>query len=181
MKENWTYIKGFNGKYSISDKGRVWSNNYNKELKQIDNGKGYLRVNLCLKAKCRKLLVHKLVAEHFLPKEKSDQCVNHKDEDTKNNKVSNLEWCTYKYNANYGTRNKRIVKSREISPKWLKSKTIPVVSINIKTGECNYYKSMMEAERNGFSSGHISECIRGINKSHKGCKWLKQSEYKGVS
>lgn len=70
MKENWSDIKGFNGKYMISDKGRVWSNNYNKELKQIDNGKGYLRVNLCFNAKCKPILVHRLVAEHFLTKEK---------------------------------------------------------------------------------------------------------------
>ena len=181
MEESLSEINGFNGKYMISDKGRVWSNNYNKELKQIDNGKGYLRVNLCFNSKCKAILVHRLVAETFLSKNSKDQCINHIDENRKNNCLSNLEWCTYKHNANHGTKNIRMVKSRETSPKWLREQTIPVVGVNVKTGECNYYKSMMEAERNGFHSGHISDCVRGINKSHKGYKWFKQSEYKGVS
>ena len=181
MEESWSEINGFNGKYMISDKGRVWSNNYNKELKQIDNGKGYLRVNLCFNSKCKAILVYRLVAETFLSKNSKDQCINHIDENRKNNCLSNLEWCTYKHNANHGTKNIRMVKSRETSPKWLREQTIPVVGVNVKTGECNYYKSMMEAERNGFHSGHISDCVRGINKSHKGYKWFKQSEYKGVS
>ncbi|WP_145232955.1 NUMOD4 domain-containing protein [Staphylococcus arlettae] len=184
MEENWSNIKGFNGKYMISDKGRVWSNNYNKELKQIDNGKGYLRVNLCFNAKCKAILVHRLVAEHFLTKEKGKQYINHKDENSRNNKLSNLEWCTFEYNINYGNHNSNVSNSLKLSntrKRYDKSQSIPVVGINIETGECNYYKSMMEAERNGFHSGHISDCVRGINKSHKGYKWFKQSEYKGVS
>ncbi|MCD8872112.1 NUMOD4 domain-containing protein [Staphylococcus gallinarum] len=184
MEESWSEINGFNGKYMISDEGRVWSNNYNKELKQIDNGKGYLRVNLCFNAKCKAILVHRLVAEHFLPKEKGKHYINHKDENSKNNKLSNLEWCTFEYNINYGNHNSNVANSLKVSSTrkhYDKSQSIPVVGISIKTGECKYYKSMMEAERNGFHSGHISDCVRGINKSHKGYKWFKQSEYKGVS
>lgn len=181
MAENWMYIKIFNKEYMISDKGNVWSNKSDKMLKQFDNGYGYLRVSLTKNGKTKQYLVHRLVAETFLSKNSKDQCVNHIDENRKNNCLSNLEWCTYKHNANHGTKNIRMVKSRETSPKWLREQTIPVVAVNMKTGVRNYYKSMMEAERNGFHSGHISDCVRGINKSHKGYKWFKQSEYKGVS
>lgn len=70
-----------------------------------------------------------------------------------------------------------MVKSREISPKWLREQTIPVVGVNVKTGECNYYKSMMEAERHGFHSGHISDCVNGKSKTHKGYQWYKEEEF----
>ena len=184
MTENWSDIKGYEGKYMISNKGNVWSNNYNKKLKQIDNGKGYLRVNLCLNAKCKAILVHRLVAEHFLPRVHGKQYINHIDENTKNNKLSNLEWCTFEYNINYGNHNKNVSNSLKLSYERNRSnlpQVIPVVGVDIKNGTFIYFDSMMDAERNGFHSGHISDCIRGKGKSHKGYKWFKQSEYKGVS
>ena len=181
MKETWKHIKGYDGKYMVSNKGNVWSKKRNRMLKQIDNGKGYLRVSLSFMSKRKLTLVHKLVAEHFLQREVGKEYVNHIDENKSNNISSNLEWCTAKYNLNYGTRNQRIIDSRRTSQKWLKEQTTPVIGVNIKDNSTIVFISMMEAERNGFHSGHISECVRGKAKSHKGYKWFKQSEYKVVS
>lgn len=47
--------------------------------------------------------IHRLVAEAFIPNPNNYPCINHKDENPSNNNIDNLEWCTYKYNANYGT------------------------------------------------------------------------------
>lgn len=64
---------------------------------------GYYYVDL----QGKRRLVHRLVAEAFIDNPDDLPEVNHKDEDKVNNSVENLEWCDSKYNANYGTRNKR--------------------------------------------------------------------------
>lgn len=115
--KTWKDIPGYEGLYRISTSGEIYSyprkGNFGRNhfLKfRVDKG-GYLRVLLSKNSKSKEMLVHRLVAKAFLPNPHNLPEVNHKDENTKNNNVSNLEWCTSKYNSNYGTRNKRMAKS----------------------------------------------------------------------
>lgn len=112
MSEIWKDIKGYEGRYQVSNLGRVKSLNTKSKTRfykgdvliSFKDSMGYMCINLS-----RKLFkIHRLVADAFLDNPSGYRCVNHKDEDKTNNKVDNLEWCDYKYNNNYGTRNKRI-------------------------------------------------------------------------
>lgn len=90
--------------YEVDIYGNVYSKG--NELKQEYNNKGYKQVSLYKKSPTRvrykKCLVHRLVALAFIPNPNKLPEVNHKDEIRQHNEVTNLEWCTHKYNNNYG-------------------------------------------------------------------------------
>lgn len=82
MKEIWVDIKGFEGKYKLSNKGQVISTNYNntgkpKELKIKKNKKGQNEVTLSKNNKRYFYLLITLVAEHFLKKPAPDMIPIH--------------------------------------------------------------------------------------------------------
>ncbi len=115
--EIWKSIKGFEGKYEISSLGRVRSlsrlkvgksnSSFITEEKILSlsfNKDGYKKCSLHKDGRRFTYQVHRLVAEAFIPNINNLPQVNHKDWDRTNNRVENLEWCTYKYNSE----NKRI-------------------------------------------------------------------------
>ena len=97
-------IKGYESIYSISDKGEVYNEIYNKYLKPYKNTKHhYLVVSLCKEnSKIKLCSVHRLVAGAFIPNPDNKPCVNHKDSNRENNNVENLEWVTHKENTKHG-------------------------------------------------------------------------------
>lgn len=116
--EIWKDIRGYEGKYQISNWGRVKSvertsttgqHLHEKLMKTCKDVGGYDFVPLWSNGKKKNFKVHRLVLENFNPVEnmRNLDC-NHKDEDKTNNRLENLEWLTRKENLNYGTHNKRI-------------------------------------------------------------------------
>ena len=131
MKEIWKNIMGFNG-YQVSNFGRVRSFKTYKILKQTTNNKGYKTLGLCKKGKMRTFLVHRLVADAFIPNPDKLPCINHKDENPSNNYVSNLEWCDQKYNTNYGTCINRMIETKRKNGFWRGSdKRHIVLNVNL--------------------------------------------------
>lgn len=171
--EVWRNIKGFEGRYQVSNLGRVKALNYHREGKErlLSAGKntsGYLYVVLCKDGKAKTRLVHRLVAEAFLPNPDNLPQVNHKDECKTNNVVSNLEYCDAAYNSNYGTRNERMGKGLTNHPN--RSKT--VYQYTLDGSLVGSYPSVNEAgRRTGYSYGHISACCLGKRKHHRGYLW----------
>ena len=115
--EKWKAISGFDGRYEVSDKGNVrsfcvkgstrvnWGDPTSMTI--IDNRHGYKLVKIRVGGHVKSFYVHRLVAEAFIPNPNNYKEINHKDEDKANNCAENLEWCTHKYNQNYGTMRKR--------------------------------------------------------------------------
>ena len=125
MEEIWRPVVGYEGLYEVSNTGQVRSvgryyvNSLGKRfflkgkiLSLSDNGRGYLRTVLKKDNKESSKYIHRLVAEAFILNVDGLPAVNHKDEDKTNNSVDNLEWCTAKYNNNYGTKNERVIKTK---------------------------------------------------------------------
>lgn len=98
---NWKIIEGITD-YKVNENGEVYSIKRNKILKQYEK-KNYLGVYLYQDNKRKFRLIHRLVANAFIPNPNNLPQINHKDENSKNNNFDNLEWCTQKYNNNYGT------------------------------------------------------------------------------
>lgn len=124
MTEIWKPVKDFEGYYEVSDQGRVRSVDrfvldkggrlqFKKGtiMKYRPDRQGYLVIALCRNRHYLHKCVHTLVAEAFIPNPDNLPQVNHKDEDKSNNVVTNLEWCTSKYNANYGNRNQKVIET----------------------------------------------------------------------
>ena len=116
MKEEWKEIDGYEGLYCVSNFGRIKSiphliREYRGRVMYINEGivnksqtrDGYFSVVLTKNGLREKKLVHILVAKAFINNPNGFPCVNHKDENKRNDIVSNLEWCTYSYNNTYGT------------------------------------------------------------------------------
>jgi WD40 repeat protein len=105
MKEEWKDIEGYEGLYMVSNFGRVVSiQGCNPRIMKLGTThKGYQCVGLQKEKQHKTCVVHRLVAQAFIPNPDNLPQVNHKDECKTNNRVDNLEWCTDKYNHNYGT------------------------------------------------------------------------------
>lgn len=113
----WKDIQGYEGKYQISNLGEVRSLNYKrtgnkKILIPATTYKGYKSITLNKNGK-KTFFIHRLVAIHFIPNPNNYPIINHKDENPSNNLYINLEWCTAKYNNNYGTRNQRLSETQK--------------------------------------------------------------------
>ena len=169
-EEIWKDIAGYEGKYQVSNLGRVKSLNYlrkgiEKERIPNKNNSGYLIVGLHKNGKIKQFLIHRLVAEAFIENPENLPQVNHIDENKLNNCVENLEWCSAKYNSNYGEHNYNLRNTKS-------SKVPNVLQYTLDGKFLNEYVSGRDAERKtGFSHDGILQCCQGKYRTWKGFIW----------
>lgn len=167
--ENWLEIEGFDGKYQVSNQGRVkcmWRQNQYKDkigkpfiLKQQKHRQGYMCVDLTKDGVTKKYYVHRLVAQAFIPNPDNLPEVNHKSENKSENFVENLEWCDGKYNSNFGT---RVERHRELVSK-------PIIQTTIEGDFVRKFKSATAAEEEcGYNATYISQVCHGKRKNAYG-------------
>ena len=123
MIEEWRPIKGYEGLYEVSNTGLVRNVVKGRYLKPGFDKNGYLKCVLSKGGKQRTVYIHRLVATAFIPNPDGLPQVNHRDEDKTRNVVDNLEWCTSKYNVNYGSAQERRVQKNIENGNYSGSKT----------------------------------------------------------
>lgn len=184
MKEEiWKDIEGFEGLYQVSSFGRVKSckrfitkqNRWGKIqkyclkekiLSQYVNTSGYCIVNLWDNEKCIHKLVHRIVAEAFIPNSNNLPEVNHNDENKLNNTYLNLMWCDRKFNNNYGKQSKE---GRRLAGKHRMKK---VCQLSIEGEFIKVFEGIRVAEeQTGVDNTAISRCCKGIFKTAGGYVW----------
>lgn len=186
MIEIWKDIEGFGNLYQISNMGRVrsldrWVNFGNK--KRLIKGKiktpkinnsGYMIVSLFKENKEKTFLMHRLVAQAFIPNHNNLPEVNHKDENKTNNMVwvnedgsinydkSNLEWCNRQYNCAYGNRNEIMGKKHRK----------PILQMTIDGCLVKKWDSAQDVANELFyDKGNIGRCCLGKQLTYKNHIW----------
>ena len=115
MKEIFKDVVGYEDYYSISNMGNLVSKRSGKKLKPFKHKDGltyYYRTTLSGEGKKHNKSIHRLVAEAFIPNPENLPIVNHIDNDGTNNKVSNLEWCTYSHNSKHAQKQGRLFEAQ---------------------------------------------------------------------
>ena len=163
MRKKWKCIAGG---YKVSNYGEVFSVKANRELKQETNTakrvygvRKVRRVSLRVNNVQKHYLVHRLVAEAFIPNPENKPQINHKDGNPENNRVDNLEWATRSENQKH-----RFVVLGHKTTGWIKQQK-PIMCL--ETGAV--YKSLSDAARQeGETVGSLWRAVTGRRKTlHK--------------
>lgn len=177
----------------LSDK--IWVSNLNRykilnyyktgkdKIKEKKNDGKYKNISVYNDGKISHYSFHRVVLSTFCPESDNYECINHKDENPSNNNLENIEWCTFKYNNNYGTKNERCSKSHiglkhteEEKRKIAQNNSIthikPVLQYDLEGNFIKEWESFTKIFKElGFNVSNISACCYGKLKSAYGYIW----------
>ena len=156
MEEVWKDVEGYEGLYQVSTCGNLYSSYVKRKLQLSLDQYGYKQVILVNNGVRKRHLLHRMVAQAFIPNPENKPQVNHLDENKTNNNVSNLEWVTSKENINHGTRTERQICTQRII-----QKSRPVICSNGVI-----YRSTREASRLlGLDNSSLNKVLKGKRKT----------------
>lgn len=186
MEEVWKDIEGYEGRYQVSNLGRVkalprtvsghnqhgeWTRTEPEQImtQKLQNT-DRLQVSLRdAEGKRKTFYVHRLVAMAFVPGYFEGATVNHKNEDHHDNRADNLEWMTKAENNAYGTHNFRVGKSLRMAVEMLTDDGEHVA----------YFDSMSEAaEKSGCPLSSIHRCCYGRQETTNGYRFKFSTDFR---
>lgn len=184
MEEIWKDIDGYEGLYMVSSFGNVKSLDRKvlnkgklcirkgKVLNKLETWCGYFRVRLYKNGKYKFYLIHRLVAETFIPNPNKFNVVNHIDYNKKNNNIENLEWCSQSYNMIHAiNKNPSILKGLE---SYIEKNKKPVIQYTAEGVFVREFESIPEASKvTKISYSHIRE-VANKTPCHKG-RWIRKT------
>lgn len=144
-------IPGYEGYYAITSCGKVWSYRSQKFLSPFSDKDGYLRVVLQVDGEQKGFGIHRLVGMTYIPNPDGLPEINHKDEVKYHNWIDNLEWCSRKYNSNYGKRNKK-----------------PVYCVEL---DRVFESGTAACKELGLNNSHLSQVCQGKRETCGGYHW----------
>lgn len=156
--ELWKDIPGYEGRYQISSNGNVRSLLKAIRLRHFVCGSGYEEVILKKNGDRKPKLIHRLVAEAFVPNPQGKREVNHKDGNKHNNDYRNLEWVTPSENIRH---------SYDVLSHKLTTKRV----VCVETGEV-FESITAAADSNGLHVQLIWKCCNGKQKTTGGFHWI---------
>ncbi len=194
MEEIWKSIKNYEGLYEVSNLGRVRSLDRvtittngktvpfkGKILKTIKHKNGYLKVNLNKDKKQKTHLVHRLVAEAFIPNPNNKKYIDHINTIRDDNRVDNLRWVTASENQynDLTTINKKKYSGDKCYWYGVVGENNPfsikVVQLS-KEGELiKIWDCINDTKKCGYS--HVWECCNGKRNMDKGYRWMYYEDY----
>ena len=155
--EEWISISGYDGVYEISNDGHARRTKTGRILANIVGENGYVRVHLCSNGQRRKILMHRLVAIHFVPNPENKPEVNHEDGNKQNNYYKNLTWST-------GLENKRHARENNLTCKGERNVKNKLTSEQVNELRKLYeYRTLTQkqlGEKYGIGQSTISAIIR---------------------
>lgn len=160
--EIWKQIEGYEGRYLVSSLGNVYSLKRNKLMKPKLNKYGYYCIRLFDGERKHDWTVHRLVASAFISNPENLPVVNHKNEIKQDNRVENLEWCSVKYNSNYGTTIQRSAKNR----------SKPILKTDLAGNPINLYMDSESLRQSEYKRENVQTCARGITETAYGFRWF---------
>lgn len=207
FNEEWREVRGYEGLYEVSNMGNVrsldrivtqktrggWIKNFNYSGRILKpditisiSGNPYYRVTLSKDNKTKRFMVHRLVAENFLPNNENKDVVDHIDGCSTNNNVNNLRWVTTQENnknpihierLKISSKGRKVSKetSLKISNSNKRRTQNPikgVVKLSMDGEVIEIYKNINEAAtKNNCHRDTIGKCCRGIRKQGLNYQW----------